>query len=74
VLDEPRDAARTAATRVENEPSFSLPQSMLDRVEVEAQALEQVPILDGRLLDEGIALVHRRLSVRTNAGMVRAGR
>jgi hypothetical protein len=47
---------------------------MLDRVEVEAQALEQVPILDGRLLDEGIALVHRRLSVRTNAGMVRAGR
>jgi hypothetical protein len=54
--------------RVEDEPAFAEPQSMLYRIEVQAHALQQIPILNRSLLDEGVTFGHSRPSVLTVTG------
>jgi hypothetical protein len=73
VLDESSNSVSPAMARVENEPAFTVTQSVLDRVEVETHPLQEVPVLYRRLFDEGISIRHSRLSVCAASGTNRDG-
>ncbi len=46
------------AIGIEDEPPFTLAQPLLERIEIEAQSLQQIAVLNGRLFDELSCICH----------------
>jgi hypothetical protein len=73
MLDESGDSASPAMAGVEDEPPFTMAQSVIDSIEIQTHPLQEVPILYWRLFDERIAIGHSRLSVCAASGTNRDG-
>ena len=73
MLNKTRDSPRPATAGVKDQPAFTLSQPMFNRVEIQAHPLQEISILDRRLLDEGLTIGHSRLSVCAASGTNRDG-
>src|SRR5215208_1234458 len=73
MLNEPSNASRPAAAGIKDQPAFTMSQPMVNRVEIQAHSLQEISVLDRRLLDEGLTIGHSRLSVCAASGTNRDG-